>query len=153
MRIDWYKTLPEGYRAMLGLQKVVDNSNIDHKLFELVKIRASQINGCAHCLEMHTKDAKELGETELRLNVLAAWKEAPIYTEREKAALAWCEELTNISITGASDSVYKEVEKYFSPTELVELTLAITVINAWNRLAVGFRADVGNYVSKIKKSE
>ena len=153
MRIDWYKTLPEGYRAMLGLQQVVDNSNIDHKLFELVKIRASQINGCAHCLEMHTKDAKELGETELRLNVLAAWKEAPIYTEREKAALAWCEELTNISITGASDSVYKEVEKNFSPTELVELTLAITVINAWNRLAVGFRADVGNYVSKIKKSE
>ncbi|HRN26762.1 MAG TPA: carboxymuconolactone decarboxylase family protein, partial [Ignavibacteriaceae bacterium] len=100
---------------MLELQKVVDESKIDHKLLELVKIRASQINGCGHCLDMHTKDAIALGEDQQRLHVLAAWKEAPFYSPRERAALAWCESLTNISDTGASDEVYKEVESLFSP--------------------------------------
>lgn len=150
MRLDWYKTLPKGYKAMLELQKVVDESKIDHKLLELVKIRASQINGCAHCLEMHTKDARALGESELRLNVLAAWREAPLYSDRERAALAWCESLTNISATGVPDDVYKEVESLFSPEELVELTLSIVTINGWNRLAVGFKSEVGNYVSNRK---
>lgn len=147
MRLDWYKTLPKGLEAMLGLQKVVDDSKIDHKLLELVKIRASQINGCAHCLEMHTKDAIALGEDQNRLHVLAAWREAPFYSPRERAALAWCESLTNISATGAPDDVYKEVESLFSPEELVELTLSIVTINGWNRLAVGFKSEVGNYVS------
>lgn len=150
MRLNWYKTLPKGYKAMLELQKVVDESKIDHKLLELVKIRASQINGCAHCLEMHTKDAIALGEDEQRLHVLAAWREAPFYSEREKAALAWCESLTNISNTGAPDEVYEEVERLFSPEEIVELTISIVAINGWNRLAVGFKSEVGNYVSNGK---
>ena len=135
---------------MLELQKIVDNSKIDHKLLELVKIRASQINGCAHCLDMHTKDAIAIGEKEQRLHVLAAWREAPFYSDRERAALAWCETLTDISNYVAPDSIYKEVEKLFSPEEVVELTLAIVAINGWNRLAVGFRSDVGNYVSRHK---
>lgn len=150
MRLNWYKTLPKGYKAMLELQKVVDESKIDHKLLELVKIRASQINGCGHCLDMHTKDAIALGEDQQRLHVLAAWKEAPFYSPRERAALAWCESLTNISNIGAPDEVYKEVESLFSPEELVELTISIVAINGWNRLAVGFRSEVGNYVSNKK---
>ena len=135
---------------MLELQKIVDESKIDHKLFELVKIRASQINGCAYCLDMHTKDAIALGEDEQRLHVLAAWREAPFYSERERAALAWCESLTNISDTGAPDEVYEEVENLFSSEEIDELTISIVAINGWNRLAVGFRSEVGNYVSNRK---
>lgn len=151
MRLDWYKTLPEGYKAMLGLQQVVDKSSIDHKLLELIKIRASQINGCAHCLEIHTKDALALGENDQRIYLLSAWCDAPSYSERERAALAWCESLTNLSQTSAPDEVYLEVEKLFTSTEIVELTLAIVAINSWNRLAVGFRSEVGNYISRYKK--
>ena len=150
MRLDWNKTLPEGYSAMLGLQKVVDQSSIDHKLLELVKIRASQINGCAHCLDMHTKDAIAIGETEQRIHLLAAWREATFYSPRERAALDWCEALTQISENNAPDRIYSEIESLFSPRELVELTLAIVVINGWNRLAVGFRSPVGSYVSNKK---
>jgi|ERR1035437_3368707 AhpD family alkylhydroperoxidase len=152
MRLDWYKTLPEGYKVMLGLQQVVDQSKIDHKLLELVKIRASQINGCAHCLEMHTKDAIAIGENEQRIHLLAAWRETPFYSSRERAALTWCEALTQISLLGAVDSIYDELGNLFSPKEIVELTLAIVAINGWNRLAVGFKSDVGNYVSN-RKSE
>lgn len=152
MRIDWYKTSPEAYKAMLGVQKVVDKSSVDHKLLELIKIRASQINKCAHCLDMHTKDAIALGENEQRLHVLAAWREAPFYSDKEKAALAWCESLTNISSEGAPENLLKELKNYFTTEEIVELTLAIVAINGWNRLAVGFRSDVGNYVSKNKQN-
>jgi AhpD family alkylhydroperoxidase len=150
MRIDGYKIYPEGYKAMMGLQHVVDNSKLEHKLMELVKLRASQINGCAYCLDMHTKDAAAIGETSQRLHVLAAWRESPFYSPRERAALAWCEALTKISETGAPDSVYEETAKVFSPEEIAELTLAIVAINSWNRLSIGFRADVGGYVSKRK---
>ncbi len=153
MRIRWAKTFPAAYKAMMELQKVVDNSNLDHKLLELIKIRASQINGCAHCLEMHTKDAIALGEDEQRINLLAAWREAPFYSPRERAALAWCEALTNISVTNAPDNIYKEVENLFTPEELVVLTLAIVTINGWNRFGVGFRSDVGNYVSRLSKQQ
>lgn len=153
MRLDWYKTLSEGYEAMLGLQKIVNESKIDHKLLELIKIRASQINGCAHCLDMHTKDAIAIGESEQRINVLAAWREAPFYSPRERAALAWCETLTEISDKGAPDKIYFEVQSLFSPEELVELTLAIVAINGWNRLAVGFKSPVGGYVSNLKRVE
>jgi AhpD family alkylhydroperoxidase len=149
MRLDWYKVLPEGINAMLGLQKVVDKSGIDHKLLELIKIRASQINGCAHCLDMHTKDAIALGESEQRIHLLTAWREAPFYSDRERAALAWCEALTQISEFGAPEEIYNEVKDLFSPIEQVELTLAIVTINSWNRLAVGFKSEVGGYVSKI----
>lgn len=148
MRLDWYKTSAEAYQAMLGIQKVVDKSKIDHKLLELVKIRASQINGCAHCLDMHTKDAIALGEDEQRLHVLAAWREAPFYSDKEKAALAWCESLTNISSEGASEILFEELKKYFTDEEIVELTLAIVAINGWNHLAIGFRTEVGSYISK-----
>ena len=147
MRIGWTKTLPAAYKAMSELQKVVDQSKIEHKLLELVKIRASQINGCAFCLDMHTKDAIAIGESEQRLHVLAAWREAPFYSPRERAALAWCEVLTNISESGAPDDVYNEVAKVFSPEETVELTTAIVTINSWNRFSVGFKSDGGNYVS------
>ena len=151
IRIDWYKTSPEAYKAMLGVQKFVDKSSIDHKLLELIKIRASQINGCAHCLDMHTKDSIAFGENEQRLHVLAAWREAPFYSEKEKAALAWCESLTNISSEGAPDKHFDELKKYFTTEEIVELTLAIVAINSWNRLAIGFRSEVGNYVSNNLK--
>lgn len=150
MRLNWTETLPKGYQAMLTLQKVTDESKIDHKLLELIKIRASQINGCAHCLEMHTKDALALGENDQRIYLLSAWREAPFYSERERAALAWCESLTRLSTQDASDEVYNEVKRLFLPEELVELTLAIVAINGWNRLAVGFRSEVGNYVSNRK---
>ena len=150
MRLEWYKTSPEGYKAMLELQKVVDQSSIDHKLLELVKIRASQINSCARCLDMHTKDAKAIGETEQRMHLVAAWREAPIYSLRERAALAWCEALTLLQQTKAPDEVYKELEKVFSKEEIVGLTFAIIAINGWNRLSVGFRLPVGDYVSQLK---
>ncbi len=150
MRLDWHKTSPEGFKAMLGLQQVVDQSKLDHKLLELVKIRASQINGCAYCLDMHTKDAIAIGESEQRIHVLAAWREAPFYSQRERAALAWCESLTQISQAGASDRLYDEIENLFSPQEVVDLTLAIVTINSWNRLAVGFNSEVGGYVSNRK---
>ncbi|MBS1920329.1 MAG: carboxymuconolactone decarboxylase family protein [Bacteroidetes bacterium] len=150
MRLDANKILPQGYKAMIELQQVVNQSNIEHKLMELVKIRASQINGCAYCLDMHTKDAIAIGENEQRLHVVAAWHEAPFYSERERAALAWCEALTKISESGAPDSAYKPLTKLFSQKEIIELTFAIIIINGWNRLAVGLRSEVGSYVSKLK---
>jgi len=153
MRLDWNKTLPEGYKAMLDLQQVVDNSKIEHKLLELLKIRASQINGCAFCLDMHTKDAAAIGENEQRLNLLAAWRDTLLFSPRERAALAWCETLTNISVSHAPDLIYNELVKSFSEKEIVELTLAIVAINSWNRLAIGFRSDVGKYISRRKLDE
>ena len=147
MRINWYKILPDGYNAMKGLEIIVEKSKLEPKLKELIKIRASQINGCAYCLDMHTKDARAIGESEQRIYVLAAWREAPFYSPRERAALAWCESLTLLSQTGAPDDVYAELQHLFNPEEVVELTLAIVTINSWNRLAVGFRSDLGNYTS------
>lgn len=151
MRLDGSKTFPQGYQAMMELQGVVNKSSIEHKLLELVKTRASQINGCAYCLDMHTKDAIAIGENEQRLHVLAAWHEAPFYSDRERAALAWCEALTKLPETGAPDEVYNQLTKVFSPKEIMELTFAIVTINSWNRLAVGLRSDVGGYVSRLKK--
>jgi len=150
MRLDWIKTLPEGFQAMLNLQNVVNKSKIDPKLLMLVVTRASQINGCAHCLDMHTKDALALGENPQRLNVLAAWRDAPFYSERERAALAWAESLTLLADKGAPDDVYAEVAKQFSPKEIMELTFAIVAINCWNRMNVGLKSEVGNYVSHLK---
>ena len=147
MRLNWSQILPESYQAMLRLQKVVDDSKIEHRLIELVKIRASQINGCAFCLDMHTKDAIALGESQQRIYLLSAWRETTIYSERERAALAWCDSLTQISQTGAPDEIYEEVEKVFSSEEIAQLTMAIVVINSWNRLSAGFRTPVGDYVS------
>ena len=128
MRIDGRKTLPAGYQAMIALQQVVNKSKIKPELLMLVVTRASQINGCAHCLDMHTKDAIALGEDPQRLHVLAAWREAPFYSPRERVALDWCESLTLVAQTGVPDKVYEEVEKLFSPQELIELTFAIVAI-------------------------
>lgn len=150
MRIDGYKTLPGGYNAMMQLQKTVDQSSIDPKLQELIKLRSSQINGCAYCLDMHSKDATAIGENPQRIYVLDAWREAPFYSPKEKAALAWCEALTLISDTAAPDSVYDELHQYFNEKEIMELTFAIITINSWNRLAIGLRQDVGGYVSHRK---
>lgn len=149
-RLDWYEILPAGYRAMLQLQKVVNESKIDHKLLELLKIRASQINRCAHCLDMHTKDAIALGENQQRIYLLSAWKETPFYSLKERAALAWCEALTIMKNNNSIEEAYEEIENFFSSEEIVELTIAIVAINGWNRLAVGFKSDVGNYVSDKK---
>lgn len=147
MRIDYPKVFPQAIQAMVHLQGAIEHASLEPKLVELVKLRASQINGCSYCLDMHTKDARAIGETEQRLYLTAAWREAPFYSERERAALAWCEALTLLPQTGAPDNVYEEVAKVFSPEEIVALTMEIVAINGWNRLAVGFRADVGGYVS------
>ncbi len=144
-RIEYTKVSPTVMRAMFGLGAAVENSGLEHSLVDLVKVRASQINGCAYCLDMHTKDAMARGETEQRLFLLNAWREAPFYTARERAALSWCETLTLIAERSAPDEVFEEVRKEFTDEELANLTLAIVTINGWNRIAIGFRADVGNY--------
>ena len=146
-RIDYASVFPAGAQAMVALQRTVDTAGLEPLLLELVKMRASQINGCAYCLDMHSKDARALGESEQRLHLIAAWREAPCYDARERAALAWCEDLTLISKRGAPDAVYEKLEQTFSPAEIVTLTLAIVAINGWNRLAISMRSPVGAYVS------
>src|SRR5438094_4154446 len=151
MRIDYHdKFREEPLRAMLALEKYVHECGLEPKLLELVKMRASQINGCAYCIDMHSKDARAMGENEQRLYELNAWRETPFYTERERAALLWAEELTLISQGHAPDAVYEEVRQHFSEEELVNLTLAIVAINGWNRLAIGFRSQPGVYQSTKK---
>jgi len=136
---------PDAMKAMRGLQVYVDRSGLEHALLELVKMRASQLNGCAYCLDMHSKDARAAGETEQRLYLLDAWREAPFYSPRERAALAWTEALTLISQTHAPDDVYEEARAQFSEKELADLTMAIVAINGWNRIAIGFRSEPGGY--------
>jgi AhpD family alkylhydroperoxidase len=144
-RLDYAKAFPEGVQAMRALEKTIRSSGLEASLLELIKIRASQMNGCAFCLDMHTLDARAAGETEQRIYTLPAWRETPFYTPRERAALAWTEALTNIQQGHAADEVYAEARAEFSETELVRLTLAITQINAWNRIAIGFRVEPGKY--------
>jgi AhpD family alkylhydroperoxidase len=138
---------PGGYHAMLGLEKYLHESSVEEPLLLLLKVRASQINGCAYCIDMHWKDSRALGETEQRLYGLDAWRESPYYSERERAALAWTEALTLINEGHVPDSVYEEVKPYFSEKELADLTLAVATINAWNRLAIASRTEVGKYQS------
>ncbi len=144
-RIETAKIAPAAVRAMLQLQKYVNDSGLEHSLLQLVEMRASQINGCAYCLDMHSKDARAMGETEQRLYVLNAWREAPFYTERERAALEWTEALTLVSTTHAPDEAYEQARAQFSEKELVDLTMAIVAINGWNRLSIGFRTVAGTY--------
>lgn len=145
-RMNYTQAAPEGFKAMRQLQEYVEHSGLEHPLLELVKMRASQLNGCAYCLDMHSKDARAAGETEQRLYLLNAWREAPFYSERERAALAWTEALTRISKTkDVPDALYNEVRKHFSEKELVDLSLAIIAINGWNRLAIPFRSEPGHY--------
>jgi AhpD family alkylhydroperoxidase len=148
MRLDYVKVLPATRDALLSVEKVVVSSSLEPRLLELVKVRASQINGCASCLDIHTKDACAIGEDEQRLNLVAAWRDASCFSERERAALAWSEAVTLLSETDAPDDVYDALRPVFSEAEIVALTLAIGLINVWNRLNVGFRRPAGNYVSR-----
>jgi AhpD family alkylhydroperoxidase len=144
-RLDYGKASPEATRAVYALEMFVKGSGLDHSLLELIKLRASQINGCAFCVDMHWKDARAAGETEERLYMLNAWEEATVYTDKERAALALTEAVTLVSQTHVPDTVYEEAKKHFSDKELTNLIVAISTINAWNRLAITFRSEPGKY--------
>lgn len=147
-RLDYAKVAPEALKAMHGLEKYVHDGLIESSVLELVKIRASQINGCAFCIDMHTKDARASGETEQRLYALNAWRETPFFTQRERAALAWTEAVTQVADGHVPDEVYEFAQANFDERELVDLTLAVVAINGWNRLAVSFRKVPGTYQPK-----
>lgn len=144
-RLYYSMVAPDAIKAMYELEKYVHDSGLERSLYELVKTRASQINGCAYCIDMHTKDARKAGETEQRLYALNAWLETPFYTQRERAALEWTESLTLISENDVSDSLYESVRKHLDEKEIIALTMAIISINGWNRLAIGFFAVSGSY--------
>ncbi len=139
-RMNFYQAAPDTVNALVALENQIKASGLEQSLIELVKTRASQINGCAYCINMHTQDARKHGETEQRLYLLDAWREAPVYTDRERAALAWTEAVTLITQTHAPDDIYQEVRAQYSEAEMVNLTMLIGAINAWNRLAISFRA-------------
>src|SRR5882724_1455697 len=145
-RLDAQKTSPAAYNAMLSLEMFIrKSSKLEPCLIELVKMRASQINGCAFCLDMHAKDARARGESEQRLYCLPAWRETPFYTDRERAALAWTEAVTLVTEGHVEDEVFEEARKHFSEAELANLTLAIVTINGWNRFSIAFRSVPGAY--------
>jgi AhpD family alkylhydroperoxidase len=139
-RMNFYQAAPETIKALSAVEAQIAASGLEKSLIELVKTRASQINGCAFCINMHTQDARKLGETEQRLYMLSAWEESPLYTDRERAALAWTEAVTLIADTHAPDDLYEELRAHFSEPEMVNLTMLIGAINAWNRIAISFRA-------------
>jgi AhpD family alkylhydroperoxidase len=139
-RLNAFQAAPELMKAVLALSEASKASSVETTIKELVKIRASQINGCAFCIEMHSREARALGETEERIYLLSGWRESPLYTARERAALAWTESLTMVAETHAPDDVYEEARRQFSDQALTELTVAIGLINLWNRVQVGFRA-------------
>ena len=144
-RLDYRAASPKGLAALAGLEGYVQNCGLDRSLLELVMTRASQINGCAFCIDMHTKDARIAGETEQRLYALSAWRETPFFTERERAALAWTEAVTRVADSPIADALYESVRQQFGEKELVDLTLAVIAINGWNRLAVPFQKVPGTY--------
>jgi AhpD family alkylhydroperoxidase len=144
-RIEYAQVAPGAVEAMRALEKYVRTCGIEPKLLELIKIRASQINGCAYCLDMHAKDARSQSETEQRIYALNAWRETPFFTEKERAALSWTESVTQISTSHVPDEVYEIARQYFDEKELVNITLAVIAINGWNRLAISFRSVPGAY--------
>ena len=152
-RIDYVKSAPGVVEAMLGLEKYLRKSGLEESLLDLVKLRASQINGCAYCIDMHWKDLRALGESEQRLYGLEAWEESPYYTERERAALAWTESLTKIRDTHPPDETYQRVKTHFNEKELADLSLNIAAINAWNRLAIAARSVPGMYQPAKARAE
>jgi AhpD family alkylhydroperoxidase len=151
-RIQYTKYSPEALKAMLAMERYLKGCGLEEGLLHMIRLRASQINGCAFCLDMHWKDARALGETEQRLYGLDAWREAPYYTPRERAALAWTEAVTLVAQTHVPDDVYQEARKEFSENELVDLTYAVMSINAWNRMAIAMRAVPGEYKPAQKKA-
>jgi AhpD family alkylhydroperoxidase len=144
-RLNYPTIAPEPMKLMYAMEKYLASSGLERPLIELVKIRASQINGCAYCIDMHTQDARAEGETERRIYALNAWRETPFYTDRERAALAWTEAVTRISEGGVPDALYEEARQHFDEKELVDLNWAVAAINAWNRVAISFRSVPGTY--------
>jgi AhpD family alkylhydroperoxidase len=144
-RIHYAKVAPGAYHAMLGLEHYLHECGLEEGLIHLIKLRASQINGCAYCLDMHWKDLRAIGENEQRMYSLDAWRECPYYTERERAALAWTEAVTRVPDGHVDDAVYEEVRPHFNEKELADLTLAVAAINAWNRLSIAGRTVPGTY--------
>ena len=144
-RFDIAKTAPGIYKAMLGLEQYLHSCGLEEKLIHMIKLRASQLNGCAYCIDMHWKDLRAIGETEQRLYGLDAWEESPYYTERERAALLWTEAVTNLREGHVPDATYEEVRKQFGEKEIADLTAAVATINAWNRLAISSRSVAGEY--------
>ncbi|HEX3371592.1 MAG TPA: carboxymuconolactone decarboxylase family protein [Candidatus Acidoferrales bacterium] len=154
-RIEFMNFAQEALNSMLGLEKYISGCGLEPKLIHLMKVRASQINGCAYCIDMHTIDARAAGETEQRLYALNAWRETPFFSDRERAALEWTEAITLVSETHVPDAIFEEVKKYFTEKEIVNLSIAATTINMWNRMAISMRAVPGNYApakSKAAKS-
>ena len=152
-RASYQKSAPDVFQGMLALSAVVHKSGLAPGLVDLIDYRVSQINGCAYCLDMHSKDLRARGETEQRIYMLSAWREAPqLYSARERAALAWAEAVTHLTNQEVSDEVYNQARAEFSETELAQLTLCVVAINGWNRLNVAFRTPAGNYKSAIKQS-
>jgi AhpD family alkylhydroperoxidase len=151
-RIDLSKVSPDAYRALMGLELFVRHSGLEPSLLELVKLRASYMNGCAYCVDMHSKDARLAGETEQRIYAVAVWRETPFFTGRERAALAYTEAVTALGHGGVPDDVYDEAAAHFDERELVALTMAVVAINSWNRVAVPFRIEPGSYQPRVAPS-
>ena len=144
-RLDWYKVAPDALRAQFGLERFVHASGLEPRLLHLVKLYASILNGCAYCIDMHSKDARYHGETEQRVYAVSVWRETPFYSPRERAALAWTRAVTVLGSDGVPDEVYAEVRQHFDEKELVALTMAIVAINGWTRLSIAFRTPPGSY--------
>lgn len=144
-RFDFAKASPGAMQTMLGLEKFIHGSGLEEKLVHLLKLRASQINGCARCIDMHWKDARAMGESEQRLYGLDAWRESPYYSDRERAAIEWIEALTLITAGHVPDDVFERAKAQFNEKELVDLAMVAVAINGWNRLAIGFRSEAGSY--------
>lgn len=151
MRMNYAKVSPEAFRAMVGVENYLKQCGLEHGLLHLVKLRASQLNGCAYCVDMHWKDCRAAGDTEQRLLCVSVWREAPFFSERERAALAWTEALTRIERAHESEAEYEAARRVFGEKELVDLTWAIAAINAWNRIGVGFRSEPGTYKAMVHK--
>jgi len=147
-RIDYAAANPGALRAVAGVEQYVRQSGLDHTLLHLIKLRASYMNGCAYCVDMHTKDARTAGESEQRLYAVPVWHETPFYTPRERAALAWTEAVTEIGRDGVPRELFDEASTHFTEQEMVDLTMAVIAINAWNRLAISFGTEVGSYMAK-----
>ena len=151
-RFNYVTTTPGLYHVMLGMEKYLHECGLEEPLIHLIKLRASQINGCAYCIDMHWKDLRAIGESEQRLYGLDAWRESPYYTDRERAALTWTEAVTLVAGGQVDDLVYEAVKPHFTEKELADLTFAIVTINGWNRLAISARTEPGKYESKLKRA-
>jgi AhpD family alkylhydroperoxidase len=147
-RIDYVKVAPAALHAQRGLENYIRNSGLEHSLLHLMKLRASYVNGCAYCVDMHTKDARLAGETEQRLYAIPVWRETPFFTPRERAALAWTDAVNEVGRTHVPDDVYEEVREHFSDLEIVNLTMVVVTINGWNRISIALRTPVGSYVPR-----